>query len=128
MTSIEEIKAMADDTEESIRDAIWSDGKLNKKMTSARIYDMYLDNVNSTLKQSDKKLQGNLRVVYVVMLVVLEEVPMETASVVAHVVAEKLVESVDFRKEFKEAPFASFVASYEVLKEAVKTINFNEEK
>lgn len=37
MTSIEEINAMAQDTEETIRDAVWNGGKLNKKMTSARI-------------------------------------------------------------------------------------------
>ena len=73
MTSIEEINAMAKDTEETIRDAVWNGGKLNKKMTSARIYDMYIENVNSAIKKKDEKLQENLRTVYVTMLVVLED-------------------------------------------------------
>ena len=128
MTSIEEINAIAQDTEETIRDAVWSGGKLNKKMTSARIYDMYIEGVNSAIKKKDEKLQENLRTVYVVMLVVLEDVSMKTAAVVAHVVAEKLVETGDLRKQFRESPFASFAAAHEILKEAVKKINFDEEK
>lgn len=128
MTSIEEINAIAQNAEEAIRDAVWDGGNINKKMTSARIYDMYVENVNSSIKKEDEKLQENLRTIYTTMLVVLENVPMKTAAVVAHIVAEKLVETGDLRKQFKKSPFASFVAAHEVLKEAVKKVNFDEEK
>ena len=120
----EELEKAAQESEDSIKNAILLGGNLNKKLTSARLYDMYYE----AMKKRKPKFD-DVRTVFVSMLVILNNTDIKQASIVAHVVTEALMKDSDnLQEQFKKSPFASFAAAYLSLVDAVEKVNFNEDK